>query len=261
MKVLTFYNAKGGVGKTTSALSVAATLCYDHKAKVCAVDLDVTQNSLSSIFLPDYKDCAYSVIDVMMGLVPVEEVIQPSPTMRDAAKGKSCPDLYVLPCLPGVNEASLSIESFPDREHALTKALTGLDCDYVVIDCPPSMNALTKNAIVASNGVIVPYKNDKYAYQGISVMLRESAKIKNQYNPDLQFLGVFFTHDKPTKVNTELKAQLSEDLGERFLQTSIRETTLVPESTFNDLPVVLYKYWSPVAFDYRNLTKEIMERL
>lgn len=265
MFVLTFYNAKGGVGKTTSASAVASCLAFNHHFKVCCIDLDITQNSLSQNLLDNHEECEYSIMDALMGKVPFQNAVKRS-SVFERAKGISDPEtyeLFVCPCKPIEQEFEMSIDQFPDKEYSLKNMLSTVDdYDFLVIDCPPSMGALTKMALVASDGLLVPYRNDLYSYSGISKMLSESTAIKMQYNPNISFLGVFFTHDKKNvRLNLDMKEQLSSELGKSFIPVSIADSIVVSESSFARLPVTLYQPWSPPSISYRALTGEVMIRL
>lgn len=251
MKTLTFYNAKGGVGKTTSALALASILARTNT--VCVIDLDLTQNSISGVLLSPTVENQHSIMNVLLQGLPIEEAVIPS----------KFENISIIPCYMGqVDESTLSKNSFPKLEETLKEAIKELEgFDYLLIDCPPAMNSLTRNAIVASDGVVVPFKNDASAYKGIATMLKESSKIKELYNPNLLFLGVFLTQDKNTTINREIKEKLRASLGNRFLETTVRDSVVVPESSYASEPVPIYQPKSKVTADYEALTQEILANL
>ena len=131
--------------------------------------------------------------------------------------------------------------------------------EHCLIDCPPSLNMITINALVASDEVIVPIKIDKFALDGLGYLLESINEIKDEFNENLKFLGCFITMDNSTTVNKEIKKALKDLLGEKMLDTHIRQNISVVESTFEQKPVIYYKSKSNASKDYIKLAKEVFK--
>lgn len=252
--VICLFNGKGGVGKTTSAVNIGATLAgKKHDRKVLLVDMDV-QSNCTSMMLEDSDTVARSVLQLLIDGGDVRDSI-----MRSKYK-----NIDILPMSNrGVREESIYINSFTDREQTLRRHFRDIQdrYDHIIVDCPPALNEFTKNALIATDFVLMPFRADAFAYEGLTRLLETVYGYKSLYSLDIRILGVFMTHFQNTRVNTQTKELLGDDLGEMLLKTSIRSSKLVSESTYEKTPLVLYKAWSEVAFDYYRLTDEILERM
>ena len=239
MKKLSILNIKGGVGKTTSTINLASTLAEEGK-KVLIVDIDAQSNS--TMLFKAYDIDALSVSDILLDKnINVEDVI----------KGTDFDNIDV----------KILLDVTRNQQNRLKKALEQVEdkYDYCLIDCPPSLNMITINALVASDEVIVPIKIDKFALDGLGYLLESINEIKDEFNENLKFLGCFITMDNSTTVNKEIKKALKDLLGEKMLDTHIRQNISVVESTFEQKPVIYYKSKSNASKDYIKLAKEVFK--
>ena len=251
MKKLSILNIKGWVGKTTSTINLASTLAEEGK-KVLIVDIDAQSNS--TMLFKAYDIDALSVSDILLDKnINVEDVI----------KGTDFDNIDVLPSNISLafTEKKILLDVTRNQQNRLKKALEQVEdkYDYCLIDCPPSLNMITINALVASDEVIVPIKIDKFALDGLGYLLESINEIKDEFNENLKFLGCFITMDNSTTVNKEIKKALKDLLGEKMLDTHIRQNISVVESTFEQKPVIYYKSKSNASKDYIKLAKEVFK--
>ena len=240
MKKLSILNIKGGVGKTTSTINLASTLAEEGK-KVLIVDIDAQSNS--TMLFKAYDIDALSVSDILLDKnINVEDVLPSNISLA-------------------FTEKKILLDVTRNQQNRLKKALEQVEdkYDYCLIDCPPSLNMITINALVASDEVIVPIKIDKFALDGLGYLLESINEIKDEFNENLKFLGCFITMDNSTTVNKEIKKALKDLLGEKMLDTHIRQNISVVESTFEQKPVIYYKSKSNASKDYIKLAKEVFK--
>lgn len=258
-KIICFFNGKGGVGKTTSAVNIGALLALkrpfpeDQRSdaiRVLVVDTDLQANCTSMLVDEVHR----SLLDLLMEGGDVNDFVGPS----------NFSDLDILPISnAGVKEETIHINSFTDREQTLKRHLSALQkqYDYIIIDCPPAINEFTKNALVASTHVMIPFKADAYNYEGLARLLDKVDEYKQLYRLDTRVLGLFLTHFQNTLVNTQTRGLLDQDFSELVFGSTIRNSKLFSESTYERKPLVIYKPWDPVSFDYVRLAKEMIERM
>ncbi|MDB8987079.1 AAA family ATPase [Parabacteroides merdae] len=249
MKKISVLNIKGGVAKTTSAINVAAILAEEGN-KVLVVDVDAQSNLTMAFKSYDIDDL--SVSDVLLSKsVEVNEVI----------KETEHENIDILPSNISLAfaEKKILVDVTRSQQNRLKRILDELEdkYDYCIIDCPPSLNMITINALVASDEVIVPIKIDKFALDGLEYLLESIDEIKEEFNPNLQFKGCFVTMDTSTTVNKEIKKALKDILKDKMFDTSIRQNVTVTEASFEQIPVVNYKKNSNASKDYRALVKEV----
>lgn len=249
MKKLSVVNIKGGVAKTTSAINIAAILA-DKGNKVLVVDVDA-QSNLTMAFKA-YDIDGLSVSDVLL---------DKSVNVCDVIKNTEYENIDILPANISLafTEKKILLDVTRSQQNRLKRELDLVSdkYDYCIIDCPPSLNMITINALVASDEVIVPIKIDKFALDGLEYLLESIDEIKDEFNPNLQFKGCFITMDTLTNVNKEIKKALKNILQDKMFDTSIRQNISVVEASFEQMPVVNYKRNSNASKDYINLVEEI----
>jgi len=248
MYVVSFFNIKGGVGKTTSTVNYAACLSEKDK-KILVIDLDPQANATKSF------NC-YSIDNLCTTDVLLEKEL----SIKEVIKHTEYNNIDMLPSNITLAAADRSILTDVSRsqQNRLSKALNEVknDYDYVLIDCPTTLNTVTINAMVASDDIVVPLKIDKYALDGLELVLNNIEEVKQEFNEKLNFKGVLVTMDRNTRVNTQIKDVLKDQLGDKLLKTTIRNTNAVNESTF-DVPLVFSNKKSTASVDYQKSTEEI----
>ncbi len=247
-KVISFLNIKGGVGKTISAVNVAAQLSNEGN-KVLLIDLDAQSNATSYLGL-SYPNVQGSY-ELLMGLD-----VGISITNYD--------NLWIMPA--NINLIASEEELLKDEDHSRTILRDWLNnsdnpFDYVVIDCPPSLGMIATNALVASDYVIVPIKISSFSIDGYGYLNKTIQAIKNDVNKKLKLLGIFITMDRATKINREIKEELKREFGDVLFNQTIRENVDVIKSTFESTPVVYFNKKCNAAKDYREFVDELKCRL
>jgi chromosome partitioning protein len=250
-RVITIVNQKGGVGKTTSAVNVAAGLAVLEK-KTLLIDFDPQGNATSGVGL-DKDNLELQVYDALIGDVPLERTILPTATEN-------------LWCVPGnINLTGAEIELVHEfaREHKLREALQPvLDrFDYVVIDCPPSLGLLTVNALTAATDLLVPIQCEYYALEGVSQLLSTIRLIQKNLNPSLNIIGVLLTmFDRRVNLSMQVAREVRHYFKEKVFRTIIPRNVKLTEAPSFGKPIFLYDIRSPGAMSYLNLATEIIER-
>lgn len=247
-RVICVANQKGGVGKTTTTVNTVAALAL-MKKRVLLVDLDPQGNATMGCGV-DKHDIELSSLEVLLGEASVAEVKKPA-----------VENLFdVLPANGDLTAAEVELIDMENREQQLKKALAVVanDYDYIFIDCPPSLNMLTLNALVAADGVLIPIQTEYYALEGLSSLLVTIEQIKAHANPELTIDGIVRTmHDPRNNLATDVSAQLIEHFGDRVFRTIIPRNVRVAESPSHGLPVMMYDKSSRGAISYMALASEL----
>ena len=250
-KIIAITNQKGGVGKTTTSVNLAASLAAT-KRRVLLIDLDPQGNATMGSGV-DKRTVTASVYDVL-----VEERDIASTAVPAGQAG-----FNLLPANDDLTGAEIALLDLPQREQRLRRALEAVhrDYDYVLIDCPPSLNMLTLNALVATEWVLIPMQCEYFALEGLSALVRTLDKIRNTINPRLQVGGVLRTmFDPRNNLANDVSAQLLEHFGDRVYRTVIPRNIRVAEAPSHGLPVLLYDKTSRGAQAYLALAGEILRR-
>lgn len=250
-KIIAVANQKGGVGKTTTSVNIAASLAAT-KHKVLLVDLDPQGNATMGCGV-DKKTVSPTAYEVLLGQVHARDAIL---SMKEAG-------LDVLPGNSDLTAAQVELMQRDRRERALTEALaiTRAEYQFIVIDCPPSLNILTLNALVAADSVLIPVQCEYYALEGLSDLMDTLRNVRETVNPHLQIEGLLRTmHDTRSRLATEVSDQLLAHFGDQVFRTVIPRNIRLAEAPSHGLPVMKYDKASKGALAYLALAGEIARR-
>ncbi len=250
-RLLAVANQKGGVGKTTTAVNLATALCAVGKT-VLLVDLDPQGNASTGLGVKRalLKASTYDVLFDERAVV-------------EAAVETKVPGLSVVPSSIHLSGAEIELVNASEREFRLKKALCGhsLPYDYVIIDCPPSLNLLTLNALVAVDSVIVPLQCEFYALEGLSQLSKTIERVKERFNPDLYIHGVVLTmFDRRNNLSAQVEADVRAHFGDKVYKTVIPRNVRLSEAPSYGLPAIVYDMRCAGAQAYIKLAGELIKR-
>ncbi len=254
-RVMTVANQKGGVGKTTSAVNLAAALAM-HGLKVLVIDLDPQGNASTALGV-DHRSGVPSIYEVLLGEVSLADA---------AAVSDQSENLYCVPATIDLAGAEIELVTMEGRESRLKAALPDgamdeLNPDYVLIDCPPSLGLLTVNAMVAAEEVLIPIQCEYYALEGLSQLLRNIELVQNHLNPNLLVSTILLTmYDGRTKLADQVAQEVRTHFGETVLRTVIPRSVKVSEAPSFGQTVLAYDPGSRGAMSYLDAAREMAER-
>lgn len=250
-KIYAIANQKGGVGKTTTCVNLAASLAAT-KRSVLLIDLDPQGNATMGSGV-DKNEQEYTIYDVLVGETSFENAVQPSPEGH----------YYVLPANGDLTAAEVEMLGLENREFRLHEAMQGVKekYDYILIDCPPSLNMLTVNAMTACDGVLIPMQCEYYALEGLSALLNTINTIQGRLNPKLKIEGILRTmYDPRNSLTGDVSAQLSAHFGDKVYRTCVPRNVRLAEAPSYGMPVMAYDKQSKGALAYFALAGEIIRR-
>ncbi|WP_073880731.1 ParA family protein [Mycobacterium paraffinicum] len=253
-RILTVANQKGGVGKTTTAVNLAAALALQG-LKTLVIDLDPQGNASTALGITDRQSGTPSSYEVLIGEVPVKDALRRSPH-NDR--------LFCVPATIDLAGAEIELVSMVARENRLRTALADLDdldFDYVFVDCPPSLGLLTINALVAAPEVMIPIQCEYYALEGVSQLMRNIEMVRAHLNPQLNVSTVVLTmYDGRTKLADQVAEEVRRYFGAKVLRTVIPRSVKVSEAPGYSMTIIDYDPGSRGAMSYLDASRELAER-
>ena len=250
-RIIAVANQKGGVGKTTTAINLSACLAEKNK-KVLTLDMDPQGNTTSGLGV-DKNQAENTVYELILDESELSECIYSS-VMEN---------LSVIPSNINLSGAEIELIGFENKEYLLKSKLDMIrsDYDYIIIDCPPSLNLLTINAMAAADSVIVPIQCEYYALEGLSQLIHTIDLIKERLNPKLEIEGVVFTmYDARTNLSLQVVENVKENLDKNIYKTIIPRNVRLAEAPSYGMPIIMYDSKSSGAEAYRILAEEVIER-
>ena len=254
-RVLAIANQKGGVGKTTTAINLGTALAAIGE-KVLIVDLDPQGNASTGLGI-DRRSRRTSTYDVLIGEAP----------MRDSILATAVPRLYIAASTMDLSGLELEIGTARDRAFRLRNALAAVntgsadDYTYVLVDCPPSLNLLTVNAMAAANAILVPLQCEFFALEGLSQLIKTVEQVRTTLNPDLTIHGIVLTmHDSRNNLSNQVAADVREFMGRKVYETMIPRNVRVSEAPSYGKPVLIYDLKCVGSEAYLRLATEVIQR-
>lgn len=248
MPIIGFVNQKGGVGKTTTAVSLAACLAA-AKRRVLLVDADPQANATSALGV---DRTGFNTYNVLLDETPV----------ADAAKAAPVEGLKVVPSTSDLYGAELELLESDNRHNHLKIALEGAanDYDYVLIDAPPSLGLITLNVLAACDSLIIPVQAEYYALEGLSLLMQTVERVKaGGINPDLEILGIVLTmFDARLNIAQQVAGEVRQHFGDKVFSTLIQRSVRLAEAPSHGTPIILYDFRSTGAKNYISLAEEVI---
>jgi len=249
-KVIAITNQKGGVGKTTTSINLAASLAKTRR-RVMLIDIDPQGNATMGSGI-NKEECRVTTYEVLIGLESVEAALTPTEGGYD-----------LVPANSRLSGAEIELIELDRRERRLRSAIENVrtQYDYILIDCPPALNLLTINALVAAQSVLIPMQCEYYALEGLTALLNTLRKIRETLNPQLEIEGLLRTmFDPRNNLDNEVSAQLKQHFGDKLYRTIIPRNIRLAEAPSHGKPVIAYDMQSKGAQSYLALAGEMLRR-
>lgn len=249
-QVIAVINQKGGVGKTTTALNLAAYLAKAGKS-VLVVDADPQGNATSGLGL-DKHSLDNTLYEVMFGQV----------TLDSAVRETNLNNLFILPSNANLAAAEVDMVGSENREQLMKRTIEKSSHEIILIDCPPALGLLTINALTAADKILIPVQAEYYALEGLSQLLSVVNQVKQGLNPDLEILGVVLTmFDSRTSLSTQVRDELAKHFGSKLFETIVPRNVRLAEAPSHGQTILEHDKWSKGARAYKQLSKELIGRI
>lgn len=250
-RTIAIANQKGGVGKTTTAINLSASLAFMNK-KILAIDMDPQGNTTSGLGI-DKNDLTYTVYDLLIDQADIQSCV-----IRNVFE-----NLDLLPSNVQLSGAEIELIGIEKKEYLLKWKIDQIkrDYDYIIIDCPPSLSMLTVNSMTTADTILVPIQCEYYALEGLSQLIYTINLVKKRLNPELELEGVVFTmYDARTNLSLQVVENVKNNLHQNIYKTIIPRNVRLAEAPSHGLPIQIYDAKSVGAEAYQLLAKEVIER-
>lgn len=246
--IIAIVSGKGGVTKTTTTVNLSASLALDGY-NVLVADTDKQSNSTKT--LKAYSQTGYNIADVLVRKLDPRLAIKKSEVKNLDVLPSSYDPMEIAP-----DEIQLNINASRTNRLKCLEELT--EYDFIIIDCPPSLDLITVNVLAVADYVLVPIIADSYGIEGLSHILKKIEIVREELNSKLNLLGIFLARENDDYSNRKVKATMQETFNDKFLKTTIRESKYLPRSTFHMVPLVVRYPSDNASIDYRDLAQELL---
>ena len=250
-RIIAVANQKGGVGKSTTAINLSACLAEMGK-KVLTIDIDPQGNTTSGLGT-DKNAVENTLYELLLGEAEIKDTI-----IKNVVD-----NVDLIPSNMNLSGAEIELVDLEDKEYILKKAISKIkdNYDFIIIDCPPSLNLLTINALTAAQTVLIPIQCEYYALEGLNQVLKTVSLVKKKLNPQLETEGVVFTmYDARTNLSLQVVESVKSNLNQNIYKTIIPRNVRLAEAPSHGMPINLYDSRSTGAESYRLLAAEVMSR-